>query len=82
MFGNELKSGYILLLYNMKYLFQKLIADIFYISLITFIVYFMLELIKSGVVSNYFDLNLLLIWIIGFGILAIIMKKYDRRSQN
>ncbi len=55
-------------------LIRKIIPDIFYISLITYLVYFMLELIKTGLISNYFDLNLLLIWTIFFGILTVIIK--------
>ena len=64
----------------MKNIIKKLIPDIFYISLITYIVYFVLELLKEGLISNYFDLNLLLIWVIIFGILAIIFsdKFYER----
>ena len=63
-------------------LIKKLTTDIFYISLITYIVFFMLELLKEGLVSNYFDLNLLLIFIIIFATLTIIFKKYDQRSKN
>ena len=58
-------------------LIKKLTTDIFYISLITYIVFFMLELLKEGLISNYFDLNLLLIWIIIFATLTIIFKKYE-----
>lgn len=53
-------------------LIKKIINDIFYISLITCVVYFMLELLKEGLISNHFDLNLLLIWTIVFGFLTII----------
>jgi hypothetical protein len=56
---------------------KRLIEEIFYISLITFLVFFVLELLKEGLISNYFDLNLFLIWTIIFGILTIILKKYD-----
>jgi hypothetical protein len=52
-------------------LIKKIIPDIFYISLITYLVYFVLELIKTGLISNYFDLNLLLLWVIVFGWLTI-----------
>lgn len=58
-------------------LIKKITNDIFYVSIITYAVYFMLELLKEGLISNYFDLNLLLIWTIVFGFLTIIFKKYD-----
>ena len=64
----------------MKILILKIINDTFYLALITFIVYFVLELIKPGLISNYFDLNLLLIITIILGILITITKKYDSRS--
>lgn len=66
----------------MKNIIPKIISDIFYISLITFIVFFVLELLKEGLISNYFDLNLFILWTILFGFLAIIMKKYDRPSHR
>lgn len=65
----------------MTSLSKQLISDIFYISLITYVVYFVVELIKEGLVSNYFDLNLLLLWTVIFAILEIIINKkkfYDR----
>ncbi len=61
----------------MKKIVLKIIDDIFYLTLITFIVYFVLELIKPGIISNYFDLNILLLSVIIFGILITITKKYD-----
>ncbi len=59
----------------MHLLLKKFIADIFYISLITYLAYFVLELIKTGLVSNYFDLNLLLLWVIAFGILTLLLQR-------
>ncbi len=58
----------------MRAFIKKLIPDIFYISTITYLVYFVLELIKTGLISNYFDLNLLLLWTLFFGFLTIIIK--------
>ncbi|PIW96037.1 hypothetical protein COZ84_00220 [Candidatus Kuenenbacteria bacterium CG_4_8_14_3_um_filter_39_15] len=62
------------------HLIKKITNDIFYISLITYAVYFMLELLKEGLISNYFDLNLLLIFIIIFAILTIIF--YDKKRTS
>jgi len=61
-------------------LIKKITNDIFYISLITYAVYFMLELLKEGLISNYFDLNLLLIFIIIFAILTIFF--YDKKRTS
>ena len=61
----------------MNVLIKKIIEDIFYISLITYVVYFVLELVKEGLISNYFDLNLFLVFIILWGILHVKIKKYD-----
>ena len=67
----------------MTILLKKLVEDIFYISLLTYGMYFILELFKEGLVSNYFDLNLLLLWIIIFGIVNMIInnkKVHDKQS--
>lgn len=53
---------------------RKLIEDVFYISLLSWVIYFILELVKEGLISNYFDLNLFLIWVILFGVLNVINK--------
>ena len=58
----------------MRAFIKKFIPDIFYISTITYLAYFVLELIKTGLISNYFDLNLLLLWTLLFGFLTIIIK--------
>jgi len=39
----------------MKDFFKKFVADLFYISLVTWLSYFVLELLKEGLISNYFD---------------------------
>ena len=63
----------------MKHTIIQLISDVFYISLVTFIVFLMLELLKEGLISNYFDLNLLLLISLAFGTATIIIntKKND-----
>jgi len=48
---------------------------IFIVSVITFIVYFSLEQFKTGVVSNYFDLNILLVLAIITGILVLLFAE-------
>lgn len=51
---------------------RLIIRDIFRIALITFIVYFFADLIKPGLVTNYVNLNSLLLLVIGGGIVTIL----------
>ncbi len=60
----------------MKDFFKKFVADLFYISLVTWLSYFVLELLKEGLISNYFDLNLLLIFVVILGAINIIINRY------
>lgn len=52
-----------------------LCRTIFKVFLITFIAYFMIEQFKIGVISNYFDLNLLLIFAIISGMVVLFFTK-------
>jgi len=63
-------------------LIKKILYDLFYIVLITYLVYFVLELVKEGLISNYFDLNLLLIFVVILGTVNIIInyRQNDRRE--
>jgi len=54
---------------------KKITADIFYISLITYVVYLGLEFLKEGLISNYLDLNILLIVVVVSGIAIIKIQK-------
>ncbi len=59
---------------------KKLINDLFYLSLLTWLVYLVLELMKEGLISNYFDLNLLLVFVILIGVINTSInypKQYD-----
>ncbi|NMC51648.1 hypothetical protein GYA54_02900 [Candidatus Kuenenbacteria bacterium] len=58
----------------MREFFKKLINALFYISLLIWLVYFVLELLKEGLVSNYFDLNLLLLSVIVIGVINIMIN--------
>lgn len=52
---------------------RSIIRDIFTISLTTFVVYFFADLIKPGLVTNYINLNMLLLFVIGSGIATIVL---------
>ncbi|HOZ36951.1 MAG TPA: hypothetical protein PLR18_03950 [bacterium] len=66
----------------MKEFLKKLTNDLFYISLLTWLIYFVVELLKEGLVSNYFDLNLLLIFVVILGAVNIFVncRQNDRRE--
>jgi len=54
----------------------------FRVSVITFVVFVLLEYFKTGLISNYFDINCLLILSIISGLIVVLFnnKKYDSRS--
>lgn len=59
-----------------------LCRTIFKVSLITFIAYFMMEQFKIGVISNYFDMNLLLIFAIISGMVILFLAKEEDNSPE
>ena len=50
----------------------------FYVSAFTWLVYFALENFKTGLISNYFDLNLLLVFTLTSGLVIIIFQDESR----
>ena len=46
---------------------------IFIAAGLTFVVYFILEDFKTGLISNYFDLNLLLVIVLASGLLKVLL---------
>lgn len=59
------------------------INDIFRVSLISYLFFYLIESIKAGFVSDYFQLNTLLITAIGSGAITVLIKEnqHDRESQ-
>lgn len=51
---------------------RRLIHDVFVIGLSTFVVYFFADLIKPGFVTNYINLNALLLFVTATGIATIL----------
>jgi len=47
---------------------------IFPTSVLTFVIYFVTEVFKTGLISNYFDLNFLLVLAILSGSIALLFK--------
>lgn len=57
----------------------KTSLTVFNVSVITFIVYFAIESFKAGLVSNYFDINYLLVLAILSGLIVVLFN--DRLSH-
>ena len=59
----------------------KVSQTIFSVSMITFIVYFLLEQLKVGLISNYFDLNILPVLAIISGLFVVLFGEKPRRLK-
>ncbi len=60
----------------------KISRVVFNVSLITFIFYFALENFKTGLISNYFDMNLLLVSAIFSGIIILIFQEKKAKKNH
>lgn len=61
---------------NLIILIKETIKNLFQVGFITWIVFNILEYLKQGLISNYFDLNLLLIFWVISGLIFLILN-YD-----
>ncbi len=52
--------------------FHRIAHDVFVIALVTFVVYFFADIIKPGLVTNYINLNALLLFVIASGIATVL----------
>lgn len=59
----------------MKKVLIIILEDILNAWFLAYLSFFVLELIKEGVVSNYFDLNALLVFLVLLGVLVVVIKK-------
>jgi len=53
----------------------KILHDLFNISLVTLVIYFIIEIFKPGFVTNYLNLNIFLLLVILTGIIEVIINK-------
>jgi len=60
---------------NFLWLTQEIIKEIFKISLISYLLFYLVENFKAGFISDYFNLNILLIITIISGVLTVGGKK-------
>ena len=58
----------------MKYIHQ-IIHDVFVVALVAFVIYFFADLVKPGLVTNYINLNILLLFVIASGITTILLTE-------
>lgn len=57
---------------------RSLVRDCFTVGLVTFAVYFFADLVKPGLVTNYINLNLLLLCVIVVGIIHILLTDSEK----
>lgn len=63
-----------------KTFISKFCYDVFQISLFTFVIFSIIEYIKKGLITDYLDLNVIILICLISGIISVILKKYDSRS--
>jgi hypothetical protein len=54
--------------------FVKILFDLFYLSIVLYISTIIMENLKPGLISNYFDINKLLFIIIPLGVMCILIN--------
>lgn len=59
---------------NLVYFIKNIINEVFSLSLILYLLLFILEELKEGVVSFYININYVLILVTIFGVLAVLFK--------
>ena len=65
---------------SLEDMIKKILQEFFLVSLTVFFVFFILELVKAGIISNHFDLNIILIIILLTGIGWVFLKIFDKNS--
>ncbi|MBI5798413.1 MAG: hypothetical protein HZB10_00590 [Candidatus Yonathbacteria bacterium] len=58
------------------------IRDTFVISLCTFVFYFFADMAKPGLVTNYVNLNVLLLFVFFAGIVTILLQENNANDTN
>jgi uncharacterized membrane protein YqaE (UPF0057 family) len=59
-----------------------IIRDAFVIALTTYVVYFIAELVKRGFVTNYVNMNILLLLVLFLGIITVLFDKDGESSDG
>ena len=66
----------------MQNAFSKIVFDFFYLLIGTFLAGMVLERVKPGLVSNYFDINKLLYVIVPMGIICILVGSMSNNKHK
>lgn len=64
------------------WMFKEIISEIFKISLISYLVFYLIESFKTGFITDFFDLNILLIITILSGIFTVLFKKEAEEKKE
>ncbi|MDD3284517.1 MAG: hypothetical protein PHZ07_02885 [Patescibacteria group bacterium] len=59
---------------------NKILFDLFYLSIVLYIASIILENLKPGLISNYLDINKILFIIIPLGIICVLIS--NKKSNN
>jgi len=62
-------------------MFKEIISEIFKISLISYLVFYLIESFKSGFITDYFNLNILLIITILSGIFTVLVQSEEEKRE-
>ncbi len=63
-------------------LIKRIINDVFFVSLITFFCYLGCELMFEGIISNYFDLNIILIIVLVSGFFIFFSSPINTKEKK
>lgn len=61
---------------------RESVNEIFKISLISYLLFYLIDDFKNGFISNYFNLNILLITVIITGVLTVLLKSEKEEREN
>jgi hypothetical protein len=64
------------------YFISRICQYLFEVSFISFIIFFILEYFKEGLVTNYFNFNLFLIFTLIFGIITILLPHFETEGKR
>lgn len=64
------------------WLTKEIISEIFKVSLISYLIFYLIESFKAGFIADYFNLNILLIITILSGVFTVLFKKEEESKKE
>lgn len=64
------------------WLTKEIISEIFKVSLISYLIFYLIESFKAGFIADYFNLNILLIITILSGVFMVLFKKEEESKKE